>query len=121
MQRILKSNQLLDKITEQTLTRFINNPDEYTNQDLLNYMKVLQDLINNSQKTLSSQQEQINKPFIQINQQNINNVNTEISKESQEKILNVVNQFMNLLNNENNANIIEGEVQNITEGDENNE
>lgn len=116
MQRILKSNQLLDVVTEEALDRFLKNRDEFTNQDLLNYMKVMQDSINNSQKALSSQQEKINKPLIQINQQNIT-TNEPLSKESQEKILNVVEELMKLANSEKEE-VIEGEVVEV-EGDSN--
>lgn len=117
MQRILKSNQLLDKITEQALNRFINNPDEYTNQDLLNYMKVIQDSIINSQKTLSTQQEQLNKPLIQINQ-TVNKNEIEITQESRNKILSVVNEFIKLMNNQENSEILEGEITEM-KGDKN--
>lgn len=116
MQRILKSNQLLDKVTEEALDRFIKNKDEFTNQDLLNYMKVVQDSINNSQKTLSTQQEKINKPLIQINQQNIT-TNEPLSKESQEKILGAVEELMKLMNSEKDE-VIDGEIVDV-EGDNN--
>ena len=118
MQRILKSNQLLDKVTEEALDRFIKNKDEFTNQDLLNYMKVVQDSINNSQKTLSTQQEQISKPLIQINQQNIT-TNEPLSKESQEKILSVVEELMKLTSSGKEEKVIDGEVVEVVEGDNN--
>lgn len=117
MQRILKSNELLDKVTEEVSTRLENNKDDFTHQDLLNYMKVIQDSINNSQRNLSNQNEQLSKPLIQINQQNINTGDS-LSKESQEKILNVVDELLKMMNSSSDE-IIEGEVMEVMEGDKN--
>ena len=117
MLRILKSNALLDKVLEQAIKRFTENPDEFSNQDLLNYMKVVLDSINNSQKTLSTQQEQINKPLIQINQQNIN-TNDPFKNISQEKVLSVFEEIVKIMSNDDN-NIVDGEMVEIVEGDKN--
>lgn len=129
MQRLLKSNQLYDKVMDEAFSRVLKNPDDFTSTELLNYMKVLQDSINNSQKTLSVQQEQINKPLIQINQQNIT-TNEPLSKESQQKILSVVEEFIKMMNNPNNnttnngndedkGDVVDGEVVEIVEGENN--
>ena len=114
MLRLLTSNKLLDNITKEMLERFTKNPDEFTNQDLLNYMKVLQDSINNSQRNLSTQSEQLNKPLIQINQ-TVNKTEVEISQESKEKILSAVEELMKLMNTPDNSNsdIIEGEIEEV--------
>lgn len=117
MQRILKSNELLDKVTEQVANRLANSTDDFTNTDLLNYMKVFQDSINNSQKTLTNQSEQLSKPLIQINQQNINNT-MEVSKESQEKIVTVVEELLKVIN-ASSDNILDGEILEVMEGDKN--
>lgn len=112
MQRILKSNDLLDKITEQALNRLTENPDNFSNTELLNYMKIVQDSIINSQKTLTNQQEKINTPLIQINQ--INNEIDSLSQESQNKILFAVEELLKIINTEDN-NIVEGEIKIIEE------
>lgn len=101
MLRILKSSVLWDKITEQALERFEKSPDEFSNQDLLNYMKVVQDSILNSQKQLGNSLEQSKTPLIQVNTQSIN-LNgdgqlPDVNRESQEKIVDVVNKLFKLM------------------------
>lgn len=98
MLRILKQNKLLDKVTDQAISRIEDNPDDFTNVELLNYMKIAQDALSTSQKALSLQQEQTKTPLIQINQQNINTSDNQMSRESQEKIVNVVNQLLEIMN-----------------------
>ena len=38
--RVLKMNNLLDKVTDQIIERFEKNPNLFTNEDLLRYMQV---------------------------------------------------------------------------------
>ena len=51
--RILKYNELLDKVGDEALNRIENHPDELTATELLNYMKVMQDSINTAKKETS--------------------------------------------------------------------
>ena len=117
MQRILKSNELLDKVTQEALQRFNENPNDFTTQDLLNYMRTVQDSINVSQKTLAAQQEQTKVPLIQINQQTINNTESQISKESQEKIVAVVEDLIKMMNAAEEDKIIDGEIEDLSKGE----
>ena len=97
MIRINKLGELLDTMADQALTRFTKKPDEISNQELLQGMKVVQDIIDKGQKQISGVSEV---PLIQINQQNnelnIGDGQTALSKESRDKVKNAV---MSLLAN----------------------
>lgn len=51
--RILKLNDLYDNVTDQMVTRFRTRADQFSNSDLLDYMKAIQGAIDSSTKTLS--------------------------------------------------------------------
>ena len=108
MVRVNKFGELLDTLADQALTRFSKKPDEISNQELLQGMKVVQDIIERGTKQVSGVSET---PLIQINQQhnelNVNDSATALSKESRDKVKNAV---MSLL-----ANIEKPEVQPVTE------
>lgn len=69
--RVLKLNSLLDKVSDQMITRFTQRPDEFNNNDLLQYLQVTQSAIDRANKALNLVDEA---PAIQINQQ-VNNIN----------------------------------------------
>jgi hypothetical protein len=71
MVRVNKLSDLLDTITDQALTRFTQRPDEISNKELFDGLKIVQDLIERGQKQVSNAGEA---PLIQFNQQN-NEVN----------------------------------------------
>ena len=50
MLRIIKLNTLLDKVNDKAIEKFEKCPDEITTDQLLDYMKVVQDSIDRSQK-----------------------------------------------------------------------
>lgn len=66
MVRVNKLSDLLDTITDQALTRFTARPDEISNKELFDGLKIVQDLIERGQKQVSGAGET---PLIQINQQ----------------------------------------------------
>jgi hypothetical protein len=66
MVRVNKLSDLLDTITDQALARFTNRPDEISNKELFDGLKVVQDLIERGQKQVSGAGET---PLIQFNQQ----------------------------------------------------
>ena len=89
--RTSKLNDLQDKIADQMTLRLTEKANEFSNKDLLDYFKVLQDTINKSDNSLES----IDTPAIQINQQQINiNEETELNRESREKVKNAVANFL---------------------------
>jgi len=83
-----KLNDLQDKITNQMEDRLSNRAGEFSNKDLLEYYKVIQDTITKADNSLNN----IDTPAIQINQQNINiDVDKhELSRESKERVKDVL-------------------------------
>ena len=92
--RSSKLSDIQDKISEQIATRIDKRANEFSNADLLNYFKVVQDIIARSDNTLDN----IKTPSIQINQQN--NVNIDIdsarklNKESRDKVVDAVQSIL---------------------------
>ena len=93
MIRVNKLNELLDVITDQTMTRFTRRPDEISNQELLQGLKIVQDIMERGQRQVT---QSVDTPLIQINQQNneINLGDTNISAESKEKVRQAVMQIL---------------------------
>lgn len=96
MLRINKMSDLLDVITDQAMTRFTARPDEISNKELLDSMKVVSELIDKGQKQVNS----VETPLIQINQQN-NEVNVGdssirggLSRDSRERVKNTVTDLL---------------------------
>lgn len=92
--RIVKLNDLYDNVADQMITRFEKRPDQFSNDDLLNYMKTVQGAIDSSNKQLAS----IEEPPPQIIQNNtqINlNVVDNFDRESRERILAAVQATLN--------------------------
>jgi hypothetical protein len=84
--RILKLNNLYDTVTDQMVTRFENKADQFSNSDVLDYMKAIQGAIDTSTKNLA----QIDSPPTIVQQTNtqINfNMNDSFDRESKERIL----------------------------------
>ena len=114
--RIVKLNNLLDAVNDQAIERFERRPDEISNKEILDYMKVVQEQINNSNRTLESID---TKPMIQINKNEVN-INVEkstlgqLNEDEKEKVKNAIQQ---LLKQAQNAEVVEP----ITENKEGNE
>lgn len=96
MIRVNKQSELLDALTEQTIKRVKDKPDELSNEDLTRLMKTVSDLIDKGVGQINRGDEA---PLIQFNQQN-NDINMDgnsgLSRESRDKVKNAV---MNLLKN----------------------
>lgn len=93
--RILKLNQLLDKVSDQMIERFEKRPGEFSNADLLNYMQVAQSAIDRANKSLNLVDET---PAIQINQQNIIMDKEILDKDSRDRVTDAVNAILNKIN-----------------------
>ena len=97
MVRVNKLSDLLDTITDQALTRFTARPDEISNKELFDGLKVVQDLIERGQKQVSGAGEI---PLIQVNNQtnevNIGGSPSNLSRDSRERVKAAV---MGLLDN----------------------
>lgn len=91
MVRVNKLSDLLDTITDQALARFTSRPDEISNKELFDGLKVVQDLIERGQKQVSGAGEM---PLIQVNQQNnevtIGGSPSTLSRDSRERVKSAV-------------------------------
>lgn len=89
MVRVNKLSDLLDTITDQALARFTARPDEISNKELFDGLKVVQDLIERGQKQVSGANEIIT-PLIQVNQQtnevNIGGAQGNLNRDSRERV-----------------------------------
>lgn len=87
MARVNKLSDLLDTITDQALERFTARPDEISNKELFDGLKVVQDLIERGQKQVCGAGET---PLIQINQQNnevnVGNTASTLNRDSRERV-----------------------------------
>lgn len=104
--RVNKLNDLLDVLTDQAMARFTTRPDEISNADLMSGMKLIQDIIERSTKSVNGVAEQ---PLIQINSQhNEVNVGTgetdKLGRDSRERVKNAV---LGLLKGLADSNVIE--------------
>jgi len=90
--RIDKLSALQDLLVAQFSKRIAERPDEISNQEIMNAMKIVQDIIERGQDMVIGTQEA---PLIQINQQT-NSVNvdnsalTGLNRDSREKIKNII-------------------------------
>ena len=124
MVRVNKLSELLDTITDQAITRFTARPDEISNKELFDGLKVVNDLIERGQKQVSGAGEA---PLIQVNQQT-NEVNigtssgSNLNRDSRERVKAAV---ISLLNNITSSQLnsqqedIINEIPTITEEEEN--
>ncbi len=86
--RLLKLNNLYDSVSDQMVLRFQTRADQFSNADLLDYMKVIQGAIDTSSKNLSQTEEP---PTIVQNNTQINvNIVDQFDRESKERILNAI-------------------------------
>jgi len=93
---IIRTNQLssvLDNVVKQMSDRFEHRADEFSNQDLLNFFKTVQDTVNKANTTIDDV-----KPTIQINQQ-VNVGGVEFDREARARILDAVNEILAQTNN----------------------
>jgi hypothetical protein len=113
MVRVDKLSNLLDTITDQALARFTSRPDEISNKELFDGLKIVQDLIERGQKQVSGAGET---PLIQVNQQtnevNIGGAPSTLSRDSRERVKSAV---MSLLSSISNASTAEAQPAEYTE------
>lgn len=99
MIRIDKLSGLQDNLVDQFARRIAERPDEISNKELMDGIKIVQDIIERGQKQVEGV-DQI--PLIQFNQQN-NSVNigdnsTQLNKESRDRVKNAVLSLLSGLN-----------------------
>lgn len=124
MVRVNKLSDLLDTITDQALARFTARPDEISNKELFDGLKIVQDLIERGQKQVSGAGEI---PLIQVNQQNnevtIGGSPSNLSRDSRERVksavLGLLESIANTAATPTDENIIEVDPVEVEEEDNN--
>lgn len=96
-------SQLQDGIAQQMEKRVLANSDCFSNKDLLEYFRIVQQVLD--------KQNQDGTPTIQIQQNNITLESNELNKESRDRIKEVVQKILNSKNND--EDIIDAEYINI--------
>ena len=121
MVRIDSLSNLQDKLVGLLSNRVTERPDEMSNQEVMQALKVVQDIIERGTKQITGQNEQ---PLIQINQQtNSVNVGDEaagLNRDSRDKVRRAI---MSILDNvkvatNTDAEIIEADATVVNEGEE---
>lgn len=122
MVRIDSLSNLQDKLVGLLSNRVTERPDEMSNQEVMQALKVVQDIIERGTKQITGQNEQ---PLIQINQQtNSVNVGDEaagLNRDSRDRVKRVI---MGILDNvkdatDTNTEIIEADATVVNGGEEN--
>ena len=112
--RVLKLNSLYDDVSDQMVDRFHKKADQFTNSDLLDYLKVVQGAIDTSSKNLL----QVEEPpaIVQHNntQINVNLVDT-FDRDAKERILAAIQAT---IKNAQTPKTIEVPIEDITETEE---
>ena len=94
--RVLKMHDLLDKVTDQVVTRFEKTPDNFSNEDLIKFMQVTENSIEKANKTLSQVEQTPAIQYQQNNQVNIN-IGNELDRESRQRVTDTVQAILSKL------------------------
>lgn len=110
-----KLSELQDRVTEQMEARIVDHADEFSNKDLLDYFKLIQDTIDKSGNIITQE----NIPAIQINQQNVNIQvgDTKLSSQSREKVMDRVRDVLAQLQKQ--PQVIDVQTSEIKDAEEN--
>lgn len=88
--RSAKLSDIQDRLIDHINERISLEPEEFSNEDLIKYHKIIQDTLSKT----SDNMDNIKVPSIQINQQvNVNNI--EFDSDSRKRILSAVNSILN--------------------------
>ena len=111
--RVLKMTDLLDRVTDQMLTRFERTPDNFSNEDLIKFMQVTENSIEKANKSISQVDET---PAIQLQQNNQVNINIgdSLNRESRQRVTDTVQAILSKIGK---GEIADLPVQDIDEGD----
>ena len=98
MIRIDKLSGLQDNLVDQFVKRIAERPDQISNKELMDGLKIVQDIIERGQKQVSGAGET---PLIQVNQQNnevtIGGAPSNLSRDSRERVKSAVMGLLNSL------------------------
>jgi hypothetical protein len=93
--RVSKLSDVQDMLTDQFFQRISQRPDEISNKEMLDGMKVVQDLMEKNLKQAETIEEI--PQLIQINQTEVN-VGNNLNRDSREKVKNAVIDILNSIN-----------------------
>jgi hypothetical protein len=93
--RVSKLSDVQDMLTDQFYKRISQRPDEISNKEMLDGMKVIQDLMEKSQKQAENVEEL--PQLIQINQTEVN-VGNNLNRDSRERVKNAVLNLLDSIN-----------------------
>lgn len=92
MVRMDKLSGLQDGLVDQFVKRIAERPDEISNKELMDGLRIVQDIIERGQRQVSGVDQSM--PMIQVNQQNtsinVGTEGTELNRESRERVKNAV-------------------------------
>lgn len=115
MVRMVKLNNLLDNVVDQSLTRFENNPNNFSNKELIDYMNVVQ----KTSDAAFNQLKEINEsPTIQVNNNTEINIGDQskgkldnLNRDSRKRILDTIDAILKS-NNTDHEDVVDVEVVN---------
>lgn len=106
--RVVKLNNLLDKVEDQAIERFEKRPDQVSNKELLEYMNVISNQIDRAQKSVDGLKDT---SAIHItNQKNELNINVgpQLNRDSKERVMDAIAILLKQVQKE--PEIIEAEI-----------
>jgi hypothetical protein len=104
--RVMKMNELLDRVTDKVIERFDKTPDNFSNDDLIKYMQVTETAIEKASKNLNQVSETPPITLTQNNQVNINVVDA-LGVDSRKRVTEAVQEFLRQTAQMQNAETIE--------------
>ena len=91
--RVIRMNELLDKVTDQVAQRFEKTPNNFSNDDLIKYMQVTESAIERANKNLNLVEDTPPIQMLQNNQVNIN-IDSGLDREGRAKVVELFRQIM---------------------------
>ena len=108
--RIIKLNNLMEKVEDQAIERFEKRPDQVSNKEILDYLQVISTQIDRSQKIVDSLKD---KPMIKVTDKskNVNiNIGPDLDRDSKERVMDAIQGLLKQLSsNEENNEVIDAD------------
>lgn len=118
--RTNKLSNLQDLVTNQMGERLEKNAGAFSNKDLIDYFKIIQESINKADNSLNG----VDTPAIQLNQQfnlNVDNKKDELDKDSRDRVADAVNAILAKMKQPQQEEIVEVEYKELEESQNTNE
>ena len=118
--RTNKLSNLQDLVTEQMGERLEKNAGAFSNKDLIDYFKIIQESINKADNSLNG----VDTPAIQLNQQfnlNVDNKKDELDKDSRDRVADAVNAILAKMKQPQQGEVVEVEYKELEESQNINE